>query len=90
MTITDFTDPGVAPIVAAIITAAVSANTLFLKWLIQSFRDLRVEIKTSSENTIKWLDSHESQDHRRHEENLYRFEKVSVALAKLGSDNGQK
>jgi hypothetical protein len=82
------TQPGVGPIVGAAISAIVGLNSLLLKWLIGSFRDLRTEIKTQGETTIKWLSSHETLDQHRHEENLYRFEKVSVALARLGSENG--
>lgn len=36
----------------------------------------------------KLLDSHEDKDQLRHEANLVRFEKISVALARLGLTNG--
>lgn len=89
MTVFDtITQPGVGPVVGAVISAIVGLNSIFLKWLINNFRDLRGEIKTQSEATLKWLSTHETLDQHRHEENLYRFEKVSVALARLGSENG--
>lgn len=90
MTVEDVLQPSTAPIVAAVITAAVSANMIFVKWLIQNFRDLRAELNQSYEATKRWLDVHEDHDQQRHEENLHRFEKVSVALARLGSSNGTK
>ncbi len=34
------------------------------------------------------LDKHETEDERRHVENLKRFEKIAVALANLGHRNG--
>jgi len=83
-------DPSAAPIVGAIITAAVTVNTMFLKWLIKSFSDLRdcirilsSEIKNLSKEYQHLLSSHEEKDQMRHEENLKRFEKISVALAKI-------
>jgi hypothetical protein len=87
--------PGVAPIVGSVITAIVSINTLFLKWLIDNFKTLRQSIDTQGlaatrieQKTSKMLEDHEDKDQSRHEENLYRFEKISVALARLGSSNG--
>lgn len=86
------TDPGIAPIVGAVITAAVTVNTMFLKWLIKSFSDLRdcirglsTEIRNLSKEYQYLLDSHEEKDQARHEENLKRFESISVSLAKLES-----
>lgn len=80
--------PGIGPVIGAVLSAFFAANTVFFRWLISSFREVRTDIKTQTERTNTWLDNHEGKDQNRHEENLYRFEKISVALAKLGSDNG--
>lgn len=88
MTFEEIFQPGTAPIVGAAITAVVSIQTLFTKWLISSFADLRKDIRSQGISTQEWLVAHEDKDGSRHEENLYRFEKISVALAKLGSTNG--
>lgn len=77
-----------APVLGAMITAAVTINLTFFRWLIGKFKLLDSEIHINRETVSKMLDSHESQDQRRHEENLYRFEKISVALARMGSTNG--
>jgi hypothetical protein len=48
-------------------------------------------LKSLAENREKLIDllqDHENKDEQRYLETLRRFEKVSVALAKLGSDNG--
>jgi hypothetical protein len=84
----DLIDPGTAPLVGATITAAVSINSLFAKWLIDNFKHLRQEIKDLAQLSTNQLDQHEMKDQTRHEENLYRFERISVALARLGSENG--
>jgi hypothetical protein len=55
----------------------------FLKWLTKSFSDLRIEIRDVNDRIVSWLDAHEKEDHLRHLENLNRFERISVALAKL-------
>lgn len=69
--------------------------TLYFKWLIGSLKKLESRIDINSnltlnveKNTRVLLDKHEDMDQTRHEENLYRFEKISVALARLGSSNG--
>lgn len=66
----------------------VGLNTLFFRWLTSSFTALKGDIKENATTYTKWLSSHEDKDQNRHEENLRRFEKISVSLAKLGSDNG--
>ncbi len=81
-------DPGIATISAATIGILFSANTVFFRWLISSFNQVRNDIKHQTEKSFQWLDDHERKDQDRHEENLYRFEKISVALAKLGVENG--
>lgn len=61
-------------------------------WLSGKFR--AVEEKTNTrveklENIQRVsMDAHEIKDQLRHDQNLTRFERISVALAKLGSDNG--
>jgi hypothetical protein len=64
----------IAPIVVTIGLAVIS---LYFKWLMGSFK--RVELQVESVQELAQL---------RHEENLRRFEKISVALARLGSSNG--
>ena len=88
--IENLTNPGTAPIVGAVITAAVTVNSMFLKWLIKSFSDLRDSIRglsgevhnLSREYRIL-LDAHEDKDQIRHDENLKRFETIAVSLAKI-------
>jgi len=82
-------------LVTGVIGGFFALNTFFLKWLINSFHNLRNDIKQTfeqtkeiEESTREWLNHHEEKDQDRHEENLRRFEKISVALARLGSDNG--
>lgn len=58
--------------------------SLYFKWLISSFKELR-EMFKEVKLTISGMQ--ELAQHR-HEENLRRFEKISVALARLGSTNG--
>jgi hypothetical protein len=89
--------PGLAPIVGAVITGLFTINVIFFKWLMGSFADVKLGIERNGLNTAKvqegmskMLDIHEAKDQTRHEENLYRFEKISVALARLGSTNGTK
>ena len=50
-------------------------------WLSGRFR--RIEVSNAT-----MLDTHETKDQERHEENLERFSKISVALARLGYKNG--
>jgi hypothetical protein len=79
------TQPGTGPIVGAVITGLISIQTLFLKWLLSSFSNLREDLKFVTGSTQLWLKEHETKDQVRHEENLHRFETISVALAKIGS-----
>lgn len=88
MTFEEIFQPGVAPIIGASITTVVSINLMFIKWLISSLAELRKDIKSQGISTQDWLSEHETKDINRHEENLHRFEKISVALARLGSTNG--
>lgn len=80
----EITQPGIASIIASVITTTVALNGLFIKWLISNFHKTEQSIKEIAQS----FDKHEDHDQRRHEENLYRFEKISVALARLGSSNG--
>lgn len=84
----DFFDPMTAPIVASAMTISFGMVTIYFKWLTGSFKRLEIAVNKLSETTNGLLDSHEDLDQFRHEQNLLRFEKISVALARLGSDNG--
>lgn len=87
--------PEVAPIAGAFITVFFGIVTLYFKWLIGSFNRLEASVTSTGmvaakvqQDLSKMLDIHEAKDQTRHEENLYRFEKISVSLARLGSTNG--
>jgi hypothetical protein len=82
----EITQPGVAPIVGAMITAVVSINTMFLKWLVDSFRGLRKDITDLAKSHQQQIDEHEEKDQVRHEENLKRFETISIALTRLDAN----
>lgn len=79
----DITQPGVAPLVGAAITAVVSINTMFLKWLINKFDKLSDGIINLASTHQKQIDDHEEKDQVRHEQNLKRFETISIALTRL-------
>jgi hypothetical protein len=83
MTLAEMTDPTIAPIVAAVLSIIFTLNMAFARWLVKNFSDLRNEIRQVNERIVNWLDLHENEDQRRHEDNLRRFEQISVALAKL-------
>lgn len=83
MTLQELTDPTIAPIVAAVLSIIFTLNMAFARWLVKNFSDLRTEIRIVNERIVQWLDAHENEDQRRHEDNLLRFEKISVALAKI-------
>lgn len=80
--------PEVSTIAGSVISGLIGVNIMFIKWLNNKFDKLAVEIKTQNTSFTKQVDDHEDKDQVRHEENLYRFEKIAVALARLGSDNG--
>lgn len=82
----DITQPGVAPLVGAAITAIVSINTMFLKWLINKFDKLSEGIIDLAKTHQKQIDDHEEKDQNRHEENLKRFETIAVALTRLDTN----
>jgi hypothetical protein len=82
-------------IVGPIITGLFGLNVFFFRWLLGSFKAVKEDIAANNVNTVKvqdemsrMLDIHEAKDQTRHEENLHRFESISVSLARLGSDNG--
>lgn len=79
----DLTQPGSVQLISAVITGLVSLQTIFLKWLINSFRDLRTDLKQVTSTTQEWLKNHEEKDQTRHIENLKRFETIAVSLAKI-------
>jgi len=80
----EISQPGTASLVGAVITALVSVQTVFLRWLIKSFDELRTDLKTTATGTSNWLKDHEEKDVDRHLENLRRFETISVSLARIG------
>jgi hypothetical protein len=80
----ELTQPGTATVVGAAVTGIISIQTLFLKWLVDRFDKLSVSIKEQGLWTHNWLTDHEEKDQYRHEENLHRFEKIAVALARMG------
>lgn len=88
-------DPSVSHVIAAAITASAALSGLFFKWLSGNFKRLEGSMdqlksfaQHRTEMTETLLNDHEDHDQQRHEENLHRFEKISVALARLGSKNG--
>lgn len=81
--IQDVVQAGTAPIVGAAITAIVSINTLFLRWMLDSFKGLRGDIKDLAVSHQSQIDVHEEKDQVRHEENLKRFTTIAVALTRL-------
>lgn len=87
--------PSVVQLISIFSTITLGILTLYFKWLISSFKKLEQAIADNGTTAnqiqaslIKMVDDHETKDQTRHEENLYRFERISVALARLGSDNG--
>ena len=82
----DYLDPAITPLIAATMTIFFGMVTVYFRWLIGSFDRLEVTIKDLSKATTTWLDAHELLDQTRHEQNLLRFEKINVTLARL--ENG--
>lgn len=64
-------------------------NLALMHWLSNRFKYYEDMIKTIEKSAFIQMKEHEESDQKRHEEALYRFEKISVALARLGSSNGQ-
>lgn len=81
-------EPGVAAVAGSVITGLISINIAVIKWLVGKFTKVSEKLDAQCLSFNNQVDAHEAKDQARHEENLYRFEKISVALAKLGSDNG--
>ena len=88
MTFEEFIQPNITTIIGGLTTILVGVNSLFFRWLSTNFNELKASIKENAKDYSNWLSEHEDKDQLRHEDNLYRFEKISVALARLGSDNG--
>lgn len=82
----DLTQPGIAPLVGAAITTIVTINTMFLKWLLASFKGLREDIKELGKSHQSQIDAHEDKDQTRHEDNLKRFETLAIALTRLDAN----
>jgi hypothetical protein len=83
-----FVQSGPATILVGVVTIVISLNTVFFRWLSNNFTSLKHDIEENAKKYSSWLTTHEEKDQGRHEDNLYRFEKISVALARLGSNNG--
>jgi hypothetical protein len=77
-----------ATILAAVFTGLVSVQTFILNRVNHKFDKLGTAITETTLKTQDWLREHEEKDSERHIENLSRFEKISVALARLGHFNG--
>lgn len=89
MTFEDLASPIVmGPMLGGIFSVIGGLNILFIRWLDRRFETLGINLKENVASFTNWLKDHEEKDQDRHIENLYRFEKISVALAKLGSTNG--
>jgi len=74
--------------ICSILTLFLAVNLGFVKWLTGKFKYYETLVKNIEATAYRLLEKHEENDQRRFEETLYRFEKVSVALAKLGAENG--
>lgn len=85
----ELAQPGTSTIIASAITALVSIQTLFLKWLIDSFAQLRKDLQTQATTSFQWLMAHEEKDQERHLDNLKRFEAIAVSLALAKSDRAE-
>lgn len=83
-----FTPSVIATVGMGIFGAFTSVQLYFLRTLNTRFEILGSAIREVTAVTQNWLKDHEEKDTDRHIANLHRFEKISVALAKLGSDNG--
>lgn len=77
-----FTVSNSVSIVGSLITAAVSLQLFFLKWLKDSFDKLSKALTAQGSQMYEWLKEHEDKDTERHIENLARFEKINIQLAK--------
>lgn len=88
MTSAEIVDAFIDPRAIAVITALAGMNITYFKWLSSKFKDASDKIEKQYNCFERMLNIHESQDQSRHEENLHRFEQISVALARLGSPNG--
>ena len=87
--------PSAAAVIPTLTTVILAVATFYFKWLIRTFRTLETQIAHNGnianeiqKSLLVMINNHEIKDQTRHEENLYRFEKISVALARLGSTNG--
>lgn len=77
---------------SAIVAASLGLFTVgsaFFKWLSYRFTKVETTAREIQTTTRTELEINRELQNKRHEENMYRFEKISVALARLGSSNGQ-
>lgn len=88
MTFEEIMTPQVATIAAAVFGGLITVQTTFIKWLVDRFDRLSSAIREQNTMTLEWLKDHEEKDQERHIDNLKRFEKISITLAKLGHLDG--
>ncbi len=90
MSLEDMLQPGMASLIGATITGLITIQTVFLRWMIKSFDELRGDLKEQAVGTSNWLKDHEEKDVDRHLENLKRFENISVTLARIGYNQSKE
>lgn len=74
---------------AAVAGLFVTVNLALIRWLSSKFQHFHNIAEETRKEAFAELQKHEDKDQDRFEQILNRFEKVAVALAKLGSDNGK-
>src|SRR6266852_6715120 len=90
MSLEDMLQPGMASLIGATITGLITIQTVFLRWMIKSFDELRGDLKEQAVGTSNWLKDHEEKDVDIHLENLKRFENISVTLARIGYNQSKE
>ena len=88
MTFEDLIQPGLNGIFTTAISGFFGLIVLYFRRLTTSVATLRESIDKHEDDVRELFGDHEGKDQDRHVENLYRFEKIAVALAKLGVQNG--
>ena len=74
--------------VSAMLTFVFAFNLAIIKWLSGKFKFYEDLARSIEKNAFKMMDKHESEDQKRHDEAMLRFEKINIALARLGAFNG--
>lgn len=88
MTFEDLIQPGLNGIFTTAISGFFGLIVLYFRRLTHSVTVLRESIDKHEDDVRSLIANHEDKDQDRHVENLYRFERIAVSLAKLGSSNG--